>query len=467
MDSGSVTTFVSDKLVQQLNLATVPTEPTKFLAADGSPMICASRIPNLQWSAQKHTFVSDAGVIPLKCFDMVLGEDWLEQCSPMWIDWVQKIICFTLHVKRITLQEIKSSVSGCSQICPVQLQGLLRRGAVSQCLQFEQLDLNDREECSDLYVSSIAMNSQGQLPKDIQALLDLYSDIFQEPYELPPQCPFDHHIELLPGTTPINVRPYRYSLAQKDKIERQLAQMLSDGIITPSSSPFALLVLLVRKKDNTWRFCIDYRHLNAFTVKNKHPMPVVDELIDELTGAQWFSKLNFHAGYRQIHIAPADTHKIIFKTHDGLYEFLVMPFGLTNAPATFQSIMNMIFRHLLRRGVLVFMDDILNYSKTLGEHVQLLQEVFDIIRANQFFIKLSKCAFAQQEVEYLGHIISGQGVATEPSKITAVTQWPTPVNVKQLCGFLGLTGYYRKFIQNYGIISHPMTELLKKSVPFI
>lgn len=196
--------------------------------------------------------------------------------------------------------------------------------------------------------------------------------------------------------------------------------MLKNGIIKSSDSPYASPVLLVRKKDGTWRFCVDYKHLNAQTVKNKHPMPIVKELIDELAGAQWFSKLDFRAGYHQIYINPDDTHKTAFRTHSGLYEFLVMPFGLTNAPATFQGIMNLVFAPLLRKGILVFMDDILIYAKTLPEHLELLQQVFQILRAHRFYIKLSKCSFAQTEVEYLGHVISGKGVATEASKVAAV-----------------------------------------------
>jgi len=157
----------------------------------------------------------------------------------------------------------------------------------------------------------------------------------------------------LPGAPPINIRPYKYSPAQKDEIERQITEILKNGIIKPSQIPYASPVLLVKKKDGTWRFCVDYRHLNAQPIKNKHPMPIVDELIDELAGATWFTKLDFKAGYRQICIDPADTHKTAFKTHHGLYEFLVMAFGLTNAPATFQSIMNLIFAALLRKGVIV------------------------------------------------------------------------------------------------------------------
>ena len=242
--------------------------------------------------------------------------------------------------------------------------------------------------------------------------------------------------------------------------------MLHRGVIRNSSSPFAYPVLLVKKKDGTWHFCVDYRHLNAITVKNKHPMPVVDELLDELAGAKWFTKLDFRSDYHQIRVAPGDEYKTAFRTHSGLYEFTVMPFDLTNAPASFQSIMNKVFAPLLRHYVLIFMDDILIHSATLEEHILHLQQVLEIIQDNQFYIKLSKCIFAQQQLEYLGHLITSQGVATEPSKIQAVAQWPTPSTIKQLRGFLGLTGYYRWFIKHYGMISHPLTQLLKKGVSF-
>jgi hypothetical protein len=225
--------------------------------------------------------------------------------------------------------------------------------------------------------------------------------------------------------------------------------MLKRGVIQHSVSAFASPVLLVKKKDGTWRFCVDYRHLNAITVKNKHPLPIVDEFLDELAGAQWFTKLDFRSGYHQIRVAQGDEMKTAFKTRSGLYEFRVMPFGLTNAPASFQSTMNKIFQPLLRKSVLVFMDDILVYSATLEDHVKHLEQVFSILQQHEFFVKLSKCVFAQQQLEYLGHVITSKGVATEPSKITAVQQWPVPVNAKQLRGFLGLTGYYRRFIKHY------------------
>jgi hypothetical protein len=238
--------------------------------------------------------------------------------------------------------------------------------------------------------------------------------LFQEPKELPPSRSFDHSIPLIEGVKTVNIKPYRYSPAQKDEIERQLREMLENGKIQPSSNPFASPVLLVKKKDGSWRFCVDYRQLNNMIVKNKYPLPIVDELLDELHGARWFSKLDMKSGYHQVRVAQGDEYKTAFKTHNGHWEFKVMPFGLTNAPATFQAAMNAIFEKLLRKGVLIFMDDILIYTETLEQHKQILQEVFQFLLDNKLFLKQFKCFFAQPQLEYLGHIISGAGVATDP-----------------------------------------------------
>lgn len=203
------------------------------------------------------------------------------------------------------------------------------------------------------------------------------------------------------------------------------------------------------------------------TVKSVYPIPIFDQLVDELGSAAWFSILDLHSGYHQIRLQPSEEFKTAFSTHTGHFEFTVVPFGATGAPATFQGAMNSTLAPVLRRCALVFFDDILIYSSSYEDHLQHLHEVLSLLAKDKWVVKLKKCHFAQEEIKYLGHILSAQGVSTDPDKVTTVLQWPTPANVRELRGFLGLAGFYQKFVRPFAIIAKPLTQLLKKHQLFV
>jgi hypothetical protein len=263
---------------------------------------------------------------------------------------------------------------------------------------------------------------------------------------LPPKRDIYFSIDLMPGAAPVSKTPYRMSMPELKELQMQLEELLKKGYICPSVSPWGAPVLFVKKKDGTLRLCIDFRQLNKVTVKNKYPFPRIDDLFYQLKGENIFSKIDLRSGYHQVRIKEEDTRKTTFRTRYGHYEFVVVPFGLTNAPTTFMCLMNGVFRDFLDKFVIVFLDDILIYSKTEEEHEKHLRMVLQVLREHQLYAKLSKCTFYQKKIHYLGHIVSEDGIAVDPENIEAIKSWPAPTNISEVRSFMGLVGYYRRFI---------------------
>ncbi|MCH85549.1 transposon Tf2-1 polyprotein, partial [Trifolium medium] len=445
VDSGASHNFISSHITA-LGLPITPMAARRIKLGDGHKVVSLGVCEGVKLNLGPMEAEVDALVLDLGGLDVILGVSWLSTLGKVIMDWKALSMQFW-HEGR-----------------PVVLQG---QGVAKERQGYLNSFLEDRqhEVKGEWWLKNLEKEAKSDTVMDsaLQALLHQYSEAFQDQIRLPPNRSQVHQIKLFVDHGPISVRPYRYPHHQKEEIERQVKELLEAGVIRPSMSAFSSPIILVKKKDGSWRMCVDYRALNKATVPDKYPIPIVDELLDELFGATIFSKIDLKSGYHQIRVKEEDVHKTAFRTHNGHYEYLVMPFGLMNAPATFQSTMNDIFRPFLRKFVLVFFDDILVYSKDMATHKVHLEQVLRVLTSNCFAANHDKCKVSCTQIDYLGHIISGQGVAVDPDKVQCIKDWPIPKNVKGVRGFLGLTGYYRMFIQNYGKIGpKPLTELTKK-----
>ncbi|GJZ90056.1 ty3-gypsy retrotransposon protein [Tanacetum coccineum] len=426
-----------------------------FTVGNGDTVGSVGLTPQQQINLGHTPFVMDLFLLPIYGADIVLGVEWLATLGPIVFDYKNLYMEINHNGTLVHFPGLVHPTF--SQISFSQLQKAETQDAVVSFFHLQVVESPETTSSPLVHPTPTPI-----LDAALKQLMVKYATIFSVPKSLPPTRPFDHRIPLLPNTSPINVKPYCYPHFQKAEMERLISEMLSKEIIRPSNNPFSLPVLLVKKKDGTWRFCVDYRAVNAVTIKDRFLIPTVDELLDELHGGTIFSKLDLQAGYHQLLIQEEDIAKTAFRTHHGHYEFLVMPFGLSNTPSTFQATMNHIFRSVLRKFVLVFFDYILVYSTSWELHLQHLETVFSILQSNLFFANQSKCEFGSSSISYIGHTVSSKGVSIDPLKVKAIKDWPLPKNIKQLCGFLRLAGYYRRFAAHYASLAAPLTQLLRK-----
>ena len=260
---------------------------------------------------------------------------------------------------------------------------------------------------------------------------------------------------------------YRTNPQETKEIQKQVEELLDKGYIRISLSHCAVPIILVPRKDGTWRMCVDCRAINNITICYRHLIPRLEDILDELSGAAVFSKIDLRSGYHQIRMKEGDEWKTAFKTKFGLYEWLVMPFGLTNAPSTFMRLMNHVLRNFIGKFVVVYFDDILIYSRNESEHYDHIRQVLHVLRENKLYGNLDKCTFCKDKVIFLGYVVSKNGVEVDESKIEAIKNWPTPMNVSQVRSFHGLSGCYRRFVKDFSTIAVLLNDLTKKGVEFV
>ena len=438
-------------------------------------------------------------LLPRNC-DILLGQDWLERFGyyfqipslgitlPAYLETVVRIPTTDRGIRLVEAQELQENVFCASSVVECKDSTFL-------CLV---LNLNSTDETlkkfprtqglpkltgkfqGATHTSSHARNQilQSQLrlahvkegEEEIRQICAEYMDVFKLPGDkLTSTSAIKHYIPTpsIPANRALTLRNYRIPEHHQKEVETQIHKMLEDNIIRPSQSPWNFPILIVPKKIDAsgkrkWRICVDFRRLNEITVGDSFPIPNIQEILDKLGKARYFSALDCASGYWQVPMAEEDRAKTAFSTPSGHYEYLRMPFGLKSAPSTFQRLMNSVFMGLIGTRCFVYLDDVIIFGETLLEHNTRLREVFDKLRQFNLKIEPDKCEFLKTELKYLGHVVTGEGVKPDPEKVKAVIDFPTPQNTTDVKSFLGLAGYYRKFIPQFSKIAKPLTDLLKK-----
>ncbi|KAL0554138.1 hypothetical protein IC582_008052 [Cucumis melo] len=447
-DPGATHSFVSSIFLTKLNRMLEPlSEGLAIYTPVGDVLLVNEVLRNCEVLVEGISLLVDLLPLELQRLDVILGMDFL----------FSHYASMDCHRKEVVFKK-----PGFAEVVFRGMRKVVSRSLIS-VLKAEKLL---RKGCTVFLAHIVVVQREKLKPEDVPVVKE-FLDVFPDDLScLPPDREIEFTIELLPGTTPISQAPYRMAPSELKELKMQLQELVDKGYIRPSVSPWGAPVLFVKKKDGTLRLCIDYRQLNKVTIRNKYPLPRIDDLFDQLRGAALFSKIDLRSGYHQLKVRESDIAKTTFRTRYGHYEFRVMPFGLTNAPAVFMDLMNRIFHRYLDQFVIVFIDDILVYSVDRESHEEHLRIVLQTLREKQLYAKFSKCEFWLEQVVFLGHVVSAKGVSVDPQKVEAVVNWERPTSATEVRSFLGLAGYYRRFIEDFSRLALPLTALTRKNVKF-
>nr|XP_043623171.1 uncharacterized protein LOC122594949 [Erigeron canadensis] len=401
-DSGANRSFVAARVIHNIPVSKSYLENTlKVEVGNGRMELVKDVYKGCEIKISSELFQANLIPFPMGEFDIILRMDWLSSCNA-------KIAC---DEKAVYLKTSKGE--------DLVVYGDRKERSIPVCT-FARAKRYISHGCHAYLAHIVDVEKKPLSIEDIPIVKE-FVDVFPEDLSgIPPERQVEFSIDLMPGANPIAKAPYHLAHTEMQELMKQLQELLDKGFIRPSNSPWGAPVLFVKKKDGSMRMCIDYRELNKVTVKNKYPLPRIDNLFNQLQGASYFSKIDLRSGYHQLKVRDEDILKTSFRTRYGHFEFVVMPFGLTNAPAAFMDLMNRVCRPMLDKSVIVFIDDILIYSKSSFDHEAHLREVLEILRKEKLYAKFSKCEFWLREVQFLGHVVNSEGIMVDPAKISAV-----------------------------------------------
>ena len=449
IDPGATHSFISAKFIAQVNIEIQPIDCSMVVSLPtGDSLIADIVYMGCRVIIEDHEFMANLVLLDIQDFDVILGMDWLSR-------HLATMDCFRKEVKFCRPGEPEITFCGVRKILSSSMMSVMMAGKML------------RKSYPRYLAYAVEVRDDDMRLEDIPVVRE-FPDVFPDDLPgLPPDREIDFQIELAPGTEPISRAPYRMAPAELKEHKVLIEEMVNKGFVRPSTSPWGAPVLFVKKKDGGMRLCIDYRELNKVTIRNQCPLPRIDDLFDQLQGAKVFSKIDLRSGYHQLRVHDEDVPKTAFRTRYGHFEFLVMPFGLTNAPTAFMDLLNRIFRPYLDQFVIVFIDDILIYSGSGEEHAEHLMIILQILREHRLYAKLSKFQFWLDSVAFFGHIVSAEGVSVDQQKVEAILNWKPPTSVTEIRSFMGLAGYYRKFVEGFSKIAAPLTRLTRKEEPFL
>ncbi|XP_021803216.1 uncharacterized protein LOC110747330 [Prunus avium] len=465
IDGGSTLNVISKTAVNRLHLQAEP-HPHPFHVGwvDKTRLPVTERcLVPLQLGPCHEQLYCD--ILPMSVAHVLLGRPWLydrhvKSCGR------ENTYTFQHEGKNITLKPSNPAIKPTKDGQPtlsMKEKASEHRLSILSPIDFAN-ELQDTGVVFALLLKPASDCTPTPLAEPIQHLLTEFSDVIPDdlPDDLPPAREIQHAIDLVPGSQIPNLPHYRMNPPERAELNRQIRGLLAKVFIHHSLSPCAVPVLLTPKKDGSWRMCVDSRVVNRITVKYRFPIPRLEDMLDDLAGSQWFSKIELRSGYHQIRIREGDEWKTAFKTPDGLYEWLVMPFGMSNAPSTFMRVMTHVLRPYISKFLVVYFDDILIYSRSREEHLQHLRTIFLTLQKEKLYANLKKCSFLQPQVLFLGFNISAAGVSTDPAKVEAISGWPTPTTLTETRSFHGLASFYRRFIPGFSTIMAPITDCMKQ-----